>query len=108
MVRNLPTAVTPKLAPNLSAINLRTTCRVHNPKSNPYCRGSLPLIQRKSCCSCLEVSVRGRPVPFRERSTRRPRPLFRPLVGAVRGELKLATIQVDPLEIGRASCRERV
>ena len=36
--------------------------------------GSLPLIQRKSCCSCLAVSVRGRPVALRERSARSPRP----------------------------------
>ena len=45
--RSLPTAVTPKLTRNLSAISLRTTSRVHKPKSNPCWRGSLPLIQRK-------------------------------------------------------------
>ena len=49
--RSLPTDVTFKLTPNLPAISLRTTSRVHKPKSKPCWRGSLPLIQRKICRS---------------------------------------------------------
>ena len=33
---------------NFCPTSSRTICRVHNPKSNPYCRGFLPLIQPKT------------------------------------------------------------
>ena len=43
-----PTAVTPNRTPNFCAISAATICRVHSPKSKPYWRGSLPLIQRRT------------------------------------------------------------
>ena len=65
---NLPTeAGRLSRTPNLSATKLVTIWRVHKSKSKPYWRGSLPLTHRNTCCSCLTVSFRGRPVPFVER-----------------------------------------
>ena len=77
--RSRPTAVTPRVTPNRSWTRVATSCRVHRPKSKPYCRGSLPLSQRKTWAFCFGVRRGGRPVGFAESKASPPRSCQLPL-----------------------------
>src|ERR1022692_2764765 len=55
LANNLPTEVKHNSMFIFSWISCCTIRRVQRPKSKPYCRGSLPKIQRLTCCFCFSL-----------------------------------------------------